>query len=87
MHWRLTDWRIKPQPMDFAKMAREAWFGPLDVSGVRLIDDDLAIGNAPIARADANAVHGAMSAALERHLAANWLGGGSEVYSETDAST
>jgi hypothetical protein len=87
VHWRLTDWRVRPKPMDFEKLARTAWFGPLDLSGLRIVESDLAIGDLALSRAPADAVGSTASAAMERHLAANWLNGGSEIYSETDVST
>jgi Domain of unknown function (DUF4272) len=87
VHWRLTDWRLKAKRMDFDEFSRRAWFGPLDLSGVRLIENDLAVGEMPLFQASPDAVATASSAATERHLAANWLSGGSEVYSETDVST
>jgi hypothetical protein len=64
--------------MDFAEFARTAWFGRLDTSGLRLLENDLAIGDAPLFRGASEAVAAASSAAMERHLAANWLNGGSE---------
>lgn len=87
VHWRLTDWRLRHQPMNFAETARTVWFGPMNISGLRLIEDDLAIGELPISRASVDAVNTATSAALERHRAINWLNGGSEIYSQTDVST
>jgi hypothetical protein len=87
VHWRLTEWRLRAKPIDFAEFARTAWFGPLDLSYVRLLENDLAIGDVPLSRAPAERIDGATSAAMERHLAVNWLNGGSEVYSETDVST
>jgi hypothetical protein len=73
--------------MDFREFAQAAWFGPLDIAGLKLLENDLAIGDEPIFCADDDAVRTASSAAMERHLAINWLTGGSEVYSETDVST
>lgn len=87
VHWRLTDWRVKPRPMDFGEFARSAWFGPLDLSGLRLLEKDLAIGDVPLSHAAAERINTATSAAMERYLAANWLSGGSELYSDTDVST
>ena len=72
--------------MDFAEFSRTAWFGPLDVAGVRLLENDLAVGDRPLMDADPSAVARATSAVTERHLAANWLRYGG-VYSETDIST
>jgi hypothetical protein len=87
LHWRLRNWRLNGQRLDFREVSRTAWFGPLDISGLQLLESDLAIGKLPIFRASDDAVRFASSAALERHLAINWLAGSSEVYSETDVST
>jgi hypothetical protein len=61
----------------------------VDPAGVLrlLLENDLAIGDAPVSRASPEAVAAATSGAVERHLAANCLNGGSEMYSETDVST
>jgi hypothetical protein len=61
--------------------------GLLDIVGVRLIDDDLALGETPIHSAPRDRFQTALSTALERHLAANWLRGDSARYSDTDTST
>jgi hypothetical protein len=87
LHWRVTDFRLKHQPMDFAEFARTAWFGPLKVEQFHLIDNDLAVGDQPIARAPEEAVRTVTSSAMERHLAINWLNGDAEIYSQTQAST
>jgi hypothetical protein len=86
-HWRMRDFSIRPQPMDFVAFSKNCWFGEFDVSRFRLIGGDLAIGDAAIADARQEAVQTAQSTAMERHLAINWLAGYSDVYSETDTST
>ncbi|HEX8914259.1 MAG TPA: DUF4272 domain-containing protein, partial [Humisphaera sp.] len=87
IHWRLRDFRLRPKAMNFREFAKTAWFGPLDIEGVRLIDDDLAVGDAPIASADPARVGAAQSGAMERHQAANWLRGDHPVYSCVDTPT
>jgi hypothetical protein len=87
LHWRLRDFGLRPQPMDFAKFVREAKWGPLTLEGLRLADGDLAIGANPIAKAPADHVRYCQSIAQERHRAANWLLGYESVYSEVDTST
>lgn len=87
LHWRLRDYGINGRSMDFAAFARTAWFGPLDIAGVPLVDGDLAIGGRRIDRADRDDLGRAHSAAQERHLAANWLCDGPALYSDADAST
>jgi len=87
LHWRLRDFSLRRGAMDFAQFASTAWFGPLDVTGVPLVDGDLAIGGVRIDRAPPEALGNAMSAASERHLAANWLWEGPDTYSQADVST
>lgn len=86
VHWRLREQSLRPRALDFAEFARTAWFGPLDLEGVSLVDGDLGLGGRAIADADPAAVATATSVVMERHLAANWLRHGS-LYSETDTST
>jgi hypothetical protein len=86
-HWRVRNSRLHPGAMDFAKFARDAWFGPLDIRPFRLLKGDLALGKYPISKAPQEVLGKALSSALERHLAINWLTYGGEVYSETDTST
>jgi hypothetical protein len=87
IHWRLRNFRLKPEAMNFRDFARTAWFGPLNIEGVRLVGDDLAVGDSAIANADPDAVGAAQSAAEERHKAINWLHGHALWYSEVDTST
>jgi hypothetical protein len=86
LHWRLRDYTLRPQAMDFRAFARDCWFGPLDISPFRLIDDDLALGGYAISDAPEDVFRSALSAAMERHKAINWLAGGG-LYSQTDTST
>ena len=87
VHWRLRDFRLRPKPMNFREFARTAWFGPLDVEGLRLIDDDLAIGEHALAEASPERVGAAQSAATERHHAINWLNGESPRYADVETHT
>jgi hypothetical protein len=87
VHWRLRDFSLNPRALDFARFCETAWFGPLSLQGVRLVDGDLAIGEAPLSRASERDVGTATSIASERHRAANWLLDASLPLSETDTST
>ena len=87
LHWRLRDFHLHPKTMDFAGFARTCWFGPLDLSGVPLVDGDLAIGGLRIDQADPDLLSAAHSAAQERHLAINWLLHGPETYSDASVAT
>ena len=87
LHWRLRDFSIRPRVMDFASFAETAWFGPLDLGGLSLVDGDLGVNGVRIDRAPRDAFSTAMSIARERHQAANWLWEGPELYSEASDAT
>ena len=87
VHWRLRDYTLRPQSMDFRDFAENCWFGPLNIRPFRLIDGDLALGEFAIDNAPDNVFSSAHSSAMERHQAVNWLTWGGEIYSETDTST
>lgn len=87
LHWRLRNFSLRPEVMDFAEFARTAWFGPLDLTDLPLEKGDLAIGNVRLDRADADAFASTHSASLERHKAINWLWEGPEIYSEARTDT
>jgi hypothetical protein len=87
LHWRLTDFRIQPRVIHFTDFARTAWFGPLDLNGLPLIENDLAVAGKRIDKADADALATANSIAVERHMAINWLWEGPLLYSEARIDT
>jgi hypothetical protein len=88
LHWRLRQYfHVEQKPLDFAAYARGVEWAEFDLQDVRLIDGDLAICDAPITRADPDHVQMAMSIAAERHIAANWLVGWNETYSEVENPT
>lgn len=87
VHWRLRQFSLVRESMNFAEFAKTAWFGPLDINGIELLEDDLAIQGQPISKATADSVRMAFSIAMERHKAFNWLLGYDETYSEVDTST
>jgi hypothetical protein len=86
-HWRMRQFSLDQAAMNFVEFARECWFGPLEIEGLRCIDNDLAIGDKPISQASEEAWRTCFSIAQERHLAANWLTGGEEIYSEVATDT
>jgi hypothetical protein len=87
IHWRLTEFRISPRPIDFASVAQRAWFGPMALNACRLIDGDLALGAVRIDKADPARLQQCLSIVRERHRAANWLHGDSELFSEVATNT
>lgn len=85
-HWRFVDQQVAPRHMDFAELGRSAGFGRFEASEFRLVEQDLAVGDVPISRAEPQVLAGFASAAAERHRAVNWLRHGRS-YGETDIST
>lgn len=86
-HWRVREFQLRPDPVDFTKMAADAWWGPLDLGDLELVDGDLAIRGTPIARADPDLVQMVSSILTERRLATSWLLGYDALYSEGDVNT
>lgn len=87
LHWRLRDYSVNSEIMDFKKVGQEIWFGPLDTSMFKMIDGDLAISGRRIDKAPTEIFSHVLSLARERHHAATWLLGYNPIYSEIDAST
>jgi hypothetical protein len=87
LHWRLRDFHHSRRVMDFAEFARTCEFGPLDITGLPLVEGDLGLQGARIDRAPPDVFSSAHSAALERHQAVNWLWEGPRQYSEASRST
>lgn len=86
-HWRVRQFSLQPAAMDFASFAPTAWWGPLDLGDLDLVDGDLAVGGAPIAAADPDLVDLASSILTERRLAVSWLTGYDAAYSAGDTNT
>ncbi len=87
LHWRVRDFTIRPEAMDFAEFARDSWFGGFPLEGIALADGDLSIDGVPIADAPQESFDRCQSIAVERHQAVNWLQGCNPVFSEVDTST
>lgn len=85
-HWRFVDHRVNPRQFDFGSFGATAWFGGFGPNEFRLVDGDLAIGDRPINQTDPATVEAFASAAVERHVAINWLRAG-RIYSETSQDT
>jgi hypothetical protein len=86
LHWRIRDFSLRPQAMDFRKYNEKPWYGS-PIEGIPLAEDDLAIDGLPIAKAPTARFRECQSIAMERHRAINWLEGWHETYSEVDTST
>jgi uncharacterized protein DUF4272 len=87
LHWRLRDYSLNHKALDFIEFAKTCWFGPLEINGLRCIENDLAIGDIPIGRSDERSWRTCLSIAQERHLAANWLRGDEQIYSDVSTDT
>ncbi len=88
VHWRLTENRVNARTsVDFRRFSEENWFGGFDIEDIGLLEGDLAIGDAPVTRADPSRVGRASSTAMERHLAINWLVGAHPIYSRVQTPT
>jgi hypothetical protein len=88
IHWRLRQFvHAEQKPIDFADFAKGVTWAQFNLTGVPLAKGDLAIHGVPISEATSEMVSGTMSIAAERHTAANWLIGWSELYSEVDNPT
>jgi hypothetical protein len=87
LHWRLREFSLSRKPIDFVSSARTAWFGPLDIGELRLVEGDLAVGYLPVSAAPEAEFSRCLSIAMERHQAVNWLRGYAEVYSEVSTNT
>jgi hypothetical protein len=87
LHWRLVEFSLRPNPLDFRRFAREGWMGSFDLTPFRIINNDLALGDWSISDAPKNLFESVQSCANERHLAINWLMGHSRIYSETRTDT
>jgi hypothetical protein len=85
--WRLRQYSVDPDPIDFANYVSHCTWGPLTLSDVSLIDGDLAIRGERIDRIPEDWYYRALSIARERHKAFNWLLGFDPVYSWVEAPT
>src|SRR5262245_11116537 len=87
LHWRLRNFHLDAEVLNFAEIARNCWFGPLDVTNVPLVQGDLSLQGERIDRAPPELFSTAHSAAQERHQAANWIWQGPACYSSASVAT
>lgn len=87
LHWRLREYRLRPQPLDFAAFTRNCQWAMMPIESVDVIDNDLALRGQPISEVSNEVIHECLSCAQERHQAANWLLGQEPVYSEVTTDT
>ena len=86
-HWRLRQYSVRPEHVDFRRFAGECTWADMPVDRIPLIDADLAIGGVSIARAPEGARRQCLSIVWERHQAANWLLGYERTYSLVTTDT
>ncbi|MBC7782552.1 MAG: DUF4272 domain-containing protein [Burkholderiales bacterium] len=87
VHWRLREFELNPVAIDFAGMARSAWFGQIDLRNLPMIDGDLALSGAPVASADPAVRRRCQLGIESRHRALNWACGHHRIFSQVDVST
>ena len=86
--WRLRTFRMSPGPWDFVgHLRRQGSYKETWLEGLRIVDDDLAIGERSIVNAAAEEVERCERIAVERQIAAYWLQGDASVYSKVDPAT
>jgi hypothetical protein len=86
----LVHWRLRAMParrIDLAHKARDRRGSAVDLTGVPLIDGDLAIQGIRIAEAPVEAIDRSLLIVKERHRAINWLLGSAERYDEVITAT
>ncbi len=87
IHWRLRDFSLNREVLDFKDFAKTCSFGPLDIDILPLIDGDLSVQGTRLDKSLPDSFEKAFSIARERHMAANWLWDGPASFSEASQST
>ncbi|MEZ4247280.1 MAG: DUF4272 domain-containing protein [Polyangiales bacterium] len=86
LHWRSVELRVNPGgTVDMVAWAKDNFFGGMDLTGIPLAQNDVAVGGVPIARSRDAGMFG--SIAVERHVAILWLTGQNRLYSAIVANT
>lgn len=87
VHWRLREYSVRPDVIDFKRYVSRATWGPLSLADVALVEGDLAIRGERIDRVPEDWRELMRSMARERHNAFNWLLGFAPIYSEVETTT
>lgn len=87
LDWRQADYQLKKTSLNFEEFAKTAWFGPLNVEGLKFVRGDLSIGGVAISDAGEETRGMCRLTTVNRRRAAEWLLGQTEIYSEVDLST
>ena len=87
VHWRLRQYSLHPEPIDFVDFAEKCQWAEMPIADLPTIDRDLALRGKPICNAPESLLSECTSIARERQQAANWLAGYHEQYSEVTCDT
>jgi len=87
VHWRLREYSLRPEPIDFVDFARKCPWADMPLEDLPIIGGDLAIRGMPISEAPEDLLRECTSIARERQQAANWLVGHEEQYSQVTCDT
>jgi hypothetical protein len=87
LHWRLRQYSLHPEAIDFNSYVESCRWGPLSLAELQLIDGDLAIGGARLDSVPEPIFSRTLSIVQERHHAFNWLLGEEPIYSIVTADT
>ena len=87
LHWRLREFKRTATRMHFPDYTKKCGWGPLSVSDLEIVVDDLAVDGVRIDELDSGVLQNLISITQERHQAFNWLLGLEAVYSEVATDT
>jgi hypothetical protein len=87
LHWRLRQFSLKREAIDFVAFARDVSWAVFSLEGVRLGDRDLEIGGKALAACSENEWRTVSSIVSERDRAVRWLLGDATLYSEVSCDT
>jgi len=86
-HWRLRDFDLNPNHLEFAEASKGYWYGTFDITKFKVVDGDMALEGKTLSKAPQQAFANAYSSAMERHTAIEWLRGGAERYTDVVTHT
>ncbi len=87
LHWRLRQYSLHPEVIDFSSYVESCTWGPLTLAELQLTDGDLSIAGDRLDRVSEPVFRRTLSITQERHQAFNWLLGEEPIYSQVTADT
>ena len=87
LHWRLRQFSLQPDPMDFVAYISACAWGSLQLDRLETLDGDLAIDGVRIDKVEHATYRRTLSITRERHQAFNWLLGFESRYSDVTTDT